>query len=111
MAFQLSACADTLFTALPFVERARQIAAAGYAVEFWGWHDRDIAALATDSEIRISTIIGNVVYRDGGCMVHPDGVDAWIAGVHDCLPVAEQLEVRQLILLSGSLDDAGHGNH
>ena len=111
MAFQLSACADTLFDALPFVERARKIAAAGYAVEFWGWHDRDIAALAADSEIRISTMIGNVVYRDGGCMVHPDGVDAWIAGVHDCLPVAEQLGVRQLILLSGSLDDAGHGNH
>ena len=111
MAFQLSACADTLFTELPFVERARQIAAAGFAVEFWGWHDRDITALAADEKIRVSTMIGNVVYRDGGCMVHPDGVDTWIAGVHDCLPVAQQLDVRQLILISGSLDDEGHGNH
>ncbi|MAV35449.1 MAG: hydroxypyruvate isomerase [Planctomycetaceae bacterium] len=111
MRFQLSACADTLFAALPFVERARRIAAAGFAVEFWGWHDRDTVALADDPDITVSTMIGNVVYRDGGCMVHPDGVDAWIAGVRDCLPIAQQLEVRQLILISGSLDDQGHGNH
>ena len=48
--FQLSACADTLYGDLPFVERAQKLAAAGFLVEFWGWHDRDIDALAADSK-------------------------------------------------------------
>tara|TARA_B100001123_G_scaffold427590_1_gene543355 strand:- start:897 stop:1685 length:789 start_codon:yes stop_codon:yes gene_type:complete len=108
---QLSVCADTLFCDLPFVDRAKRIAAAGFLVEFWGWHDRDIDALADDPNITISSMIGNVAYRDGGCMVHPDGVEDWIQGVHDCLPVAQQLGVRQMILLSGTLDQKGHGNH
>lgn len=111
MTYSLSACADTVFCQLPFVERAKRIAAGGFQVEFWAWHDRDIDALARDPQITVSTMLGNIVYRKGGCMVHPDGVDAWIAGVRECLPIAEKLGVDQLILLAGSLDDNGHGNH
>jgi hydroxypyruvate isomerase len=111
MTYRLSACADTLFCQLPFVERAKRIAAAGFEVEFWGWHERDIDALARDPEITVSTMLGNVVYREGGCMVHPDGVDAWIAGVRDCVPIAEKLGMDRLIILTGSLDDKGHSNH
>ncbi len=111
MSYQLSGCADTLFCNLPFIERARRIAAAGLLVEFWGWHDRDVESLAADTNIKIGTMIGNVVYRNGGCMVHPDGVADWIKGVEDCLPIAKTLEVRQLILIAGTLDENGHGNH
>jgi len=111
MGYKLSGCADTLFCDLPFIERAQEIANAGLLVEFWGWHDRDIDALAAAPNIEISTMIGNVVYRGGGCMVHPDEVDDWIRGFHDCLPVAQQLGVHDLILISGTLDDKGHGNH
>ena len=111
MSYKLSGCADTLFCDLPFVERAQRIAAAGLLVEFWGWHDRDIDALADDPNVKISTMIGNVVYRSGGCMMHPDDVDDWIRGFHDCLPIAHQLGVRELILISGTLDEKGHGNH
>ena len=111
MTYSLSACADTLFCQLPFEQRAQRIAAAGFQVEFWAWHDRDIDALARDPQITISTMIGNIVYREGGCMVHPDGIDAWIAGVRECLPVADKLGLRQLILIAGALDDKGHGIH
>ena len=111
MSYRLSACADTLFCDLPFLERAQRIAAAGFLVEFWGWHDRDVDGLAADPNIEVSCMLGNVVYRDGGCMVHPEGVEGWIKGVRDCLPIAEKLGVRQLILLSGTLDDKGHGTH
>ena len=51
MTYSLSACADTLFCQFPFEQRAQRIAAAGFQVEFWAWHDRDIDALARDPQI------------------------------------------------------------
>lgn len=109
--FQLSACADTLYLDIPFIERAQQLASAGFWVEFWDWHDRDIEALAADPNIRISSMLGCVAYQEGGCIMHPDGVNAFVKGVHDCLPVAQKLGCNSMVLLAGSLDENGHGNH
>jgi hydroxypyruvate isomerase len=39
--YRLSVCADTVFLDLPFEERLRKIAEAGFLVEFWGWKGRN----------------------------------------------------------------------
>jgi hypothetical protein len=74
--FRLSVCADTVFTELPFVERARAIARAGFEVEFWGWRGRDLDALAADPAIRVCAFTGYL----GGSIVEPGGVDEFLPG-------------------------------
>ena len=46
MIFQKSACIETLYTELPFLERFRAARADGFDfVEFWSWTDKDLAAV------------------------------------------------------------------
>ena len=46
MIFQKSACIETLYTELPFLERFRAAKADGFEfVEFWSWTDKDLAAV------------------------------------------------------------------
>ena len=46
MIFQKSACIETLYTELPFLERFRAARADGVEfVEFWSWPDKDLAAV------------------------------------------------------------------
>ena len=45
MIFQKSACIETLYTELPFLERFHAAKADGFEfVEFWSWTDKDLAA-------------------------------------------------------------------
>lgn len=46
MIFRKSACIETLYTELPFLERFRAARADGFDfVEFWSWTDKDLAAV------------------------------------------------------------------
>ena len=46
MIFQKSACIETLYTELPFLERFRAAKADGFDfVEFWSWTAKDLAAV------------------------------------------------------------------
>ena len=46
MMFQKSACIETLYTELPFLERFSAARADGFDfVEFWSWTDKDLAAV------------------------------------------------------------------
>ena len=46
MIFQKSACIETLYTELPFLERFRAAGADGFDfVEFWSWTDKNLAAV------------------------------------------------------------------
>ena len=41
-----SACIETLYRELPFLERFRAAREDGFdAVEFWGWEDKDLPAV------------------------------------------------------------------
>ena len=52
MIFQKSACIETLYTELPFLERFRAAKADGFDfVEFWSWTDKDLAA------VKVPTVI------------------------------------------------------
>lgn len=103
----LSVCADTVFLALPFVERVKRIAASGFLVEFWNWSGRDIETLAGDPNIRISAFTG---YTKGS-MLHPDGVGDFLAGVRESLSIAKHLRCRSLFLSPGELDSRGQVAH
>ncbi len=46
--FRLSVCSDTGLQHLPFEQRVREIARAGFWAEFWLWQGRDTEALAAD---------------------------------------------------------------
>src|SRR5438094_9459149 len=85
--FQLSVCAETVFRGLPLAQRAKEIARAGFLVEFWAWHDRGLEAIAADPDIHISAFTGYM----GGSMVHPDGLAAFLDGVKRSLAFAGKL--------------------
>ena len=104
---RLAVCADTLFRHLPFEARVKEIARAGFLVEFWGWQGRDIDAIAADPSVQICTFTGET----GGSLVHPDGLEAYLRGVEETLPVAEKLRCRQLVLHSGELNYEGQVIH
>jgi hydroxypyruvate isomerase len=105
--YRLSVCADTVFLGLPFVERAKKIAANGFLVEFWNWSGREIEALACDPKIRISAFTG---YTKGS-MLHPDGVADFLAGVRESLAIAKRLRCKSLFLSPGELDSHGQVAH
>jgi hydroxypyruvate isomerase len=99
----LSVCAETFFRDLPFVERARKIAAAGFMVDFWRWTDRGIDALAADPSVRIGGFTGYLA----GSLVHPDGLTTFLDGVEKTLVVARKLRCRELVLSTGEIDNNG----
>jgi len=105
--FRLSVCADTVLLQLPFGERVQEISRAGFLVEFWNWAGRDIDSLGADSGIQFSAFTGYLK----GCMVHPDGVEEFLSGIHTSLPVAAKLRCKSLFLSSGELDHRGQVAH
>jgi len=105
--FCLSVCADTMFLDLPFLERVKKIAACGFLVEFWNWGGRDLEALSRDPNICISAFTG---YTKGS-VLHPDGVEEFLAGVRESLEVAKRLRCRSLFLSPGELDSHGQVTH
>jgi hydroxypyruvate isomerase len=105
--FRLSVCADTLFLDLPFVQRMHEIAQAGFLVEFWGWQGRDLEAIVADPTIQISAFTGD----SGGSLVHPDGLELFLAGVKKTLVIAKKLQCRELVLHSGEINHAGQIVH
>jgi hydroxypyruvate isomerase len=107
--FTLSICADTVFLDQPFLERANRIAQAGFLVEFWRWPEReaDLGALADNPAITISAFTGYL----GGCIVDPQGTDAFLEGCTQSLPVAQRLGCKTLFASSGELDANGQVIH
>lgn len=105
--FRLSVCADTLFQHLPFEQRVREIARAGFWAEFWLWQGRDIEALANDPAVRVSAFTGYL----GGSLMHREGAEAYLAGVKQSLGVAQQLRCRELFISTGQLDARGQVAH
>ncbi len=105
--FRLSICAETFFCDLPFVERVRRIASAGFLVDFWRWTRGDVDAIAADPSIRIGGFTGYTV----GSLVHPDGLETFLDGVRQTVPVAKTLRCRELVLSTGEIDHSGKVVH
>jgi hydroxypyruvate isomerase len=105
--FTLSVCAEALFLDLPFEIRVREINRRGFAAEFWRWSTHDIDKLADDPTTRINIFSG----CSTGSMVHPDGVASFLDGVREGVQVAQRLNCRKLILITGAVGPAGEIIH
>ena len=107
--FPLAVSADTTFLDRPFLERCREIARAGFGVDFWLWTGReaDLEAVAADPGVRVSSFSGYL----GGSLVHPDGLQTFLDGVQKTLPVARKLRCRDLVLSTGEINNKGQVVH
>ncbi len=66
--YRLAVSAEMVFVDLPFEDRVRRIADAGFEVEIWDWTKKDIAALAKTGAT-FSSMTGYVT----GTLADPDG--------------------------------------
>jgi hydroxypyruvate isomerase len=105
--FRLSVCADTIFLDLPLEERARNIAKAGFLVEFWGWKGRNLDILSSDPTIQVCGFSGT----QGGSCVHPDGIADYVAGIAESTMVAKKLGASFLVVHGGELGHNGEVVH
>jgi hydroxypyruvate isomerase len=105
--YRLSVCAGTVLQDVPFAQRVKEIARAGFLVDFWGWEEGAIDTIAADPAIEIGAIPGWI----GGSMVHPDGVESYLEGVRTDLRVAQRLNCRNLCITTGALDERGQMAH
>jgi hydroxypyruvate isomerase len=105
--YRLSVCADTVFLELPFEERVKKIAAAGFLVEFWGWKGRDLSIITADPTIKVCGFSGT----QGGSCVHPDDMAAYVAGIAESTPVAKKLQASFLVVHGGELGPKGEVVH
>jgi hydroxypyruvate isomerase len=102
--YQLSVCADTVFLELPFEERVKRIADAGFLVEFWGWKGRDLAQL---EQVQIAGFSAT----QNGSLVHPEDADLYVAGVAESTTAASQIHAPALIIHGGELGEGGKVTH
>ena len=105
--YRLSVCAGTVLQALPFLPRVRQIAKAGFIVDFWAIQKEAIDAIAADPKIQVGSIPGWV----GGSMVDPSGTETFLRGVERQLELARRLGSSNLALCTGAMNEKGHVVH
>lgn len=105
--YRLSVCAGTVFKQLPFETRVREIARAGFIVDFWDIAESALDAIAADPDIQIGSIPGWL----GGSMVHPDGTATYLAGVAQQLEVAKRVGCKDLAICTGQMNEQGHIVH
>ena len=99
-AFPLAVCAEMVFLGLPFEERVRRIDELGFAVEMWGWQDKDVPALR-DSGAAFSSMTG---YLHGN-LVEPEAAKTLLATAERTLEVAAELGCPRLVVHPAELVD------
>ena len=100
--FTLAACAEMIFTELPFTERVRRIDDLGFQVEIWDWTRHDIESLRSTGAT-FSSMTGYVT----GDLIDPDGADELVATAEQSIPVAARLGIPRLNLHGTGLDGKG----
>jgi hydroxypyruvate isomerase len=100
--FRLAVSAEMVFVDLPFTERVRRIADAGFEVEIWDWTTKDVDALSRTGAT-FSSMTGYV----RGTLADPDGADELLRTAEESLEVAEQLDCPRLNVHGTGLDPHG----
>lgn len=100
-------CLDPLYPELPTEEKISRVAKAGFAdIEFWGWRDKNVAAIRAAclaSGVRVANFSGHRV----GSPVAADTHATLFADVADAIPTARLLDCQALMLLSNALNPDG----
>ncbi len=100
-------CVEMLFADLPFEERMRRAAAAGFgAVEFWSWKDKDIPSVAAAAR-ETGVAIANFSGHRAGDLVDPARHDEVLADFLSALEAARALGCPTLMLLAQELGEGG----
>lgn len=102
MTFQLAVCSEMVFTDLPLIDRVERIDAAGFAVEIWGWADKDAAALVATG----ATFMSMTGYLTGD-MITVDGADELVATAEKSILFAHTIRCPSLNLHGTGLDEGG----
>jgi hydroxypyruvate isomerase len=98
----LAVCAEMVFTDRPFLERVELIRDLGFAVEFWDWTQKDVAALAATSA-HFTSMTGYVE----GDLIDPAGADALLRTAAQSIEASRILGTPNLNLHGTGLDGRG----
>ncbi|MEJ7636013.1 TIM barrel protein [Aeromicrobium sp.] len=102
MSFTLAVCAEMVFADLPLLERIEHIHEAGFAVEIWGWTDKDAAALAATGAA-FTSMTGYVA----GDLITPDGADELVRTAAASIAFAQEIGCPSLNLHGTGLGEGG----
>ena len=100
--YRLAVSAEMVFVDLPFVERVRRIADAGFEVEIWDWTKKDVDAL-----VRTGATFSSMTGYVTGTLADPDGAEELLRTAEQSLKVAEQLDCPRLNVHGTGLDGQG----
>jgi hydroxypyruvate isomerase len=100
--FVLAVCAEMVYTDLPLVQRVQRIHEQGFAVEIWGWPDKDLPAIAATGA-RFTSMTGYVE----GNLTDPESVDLLLRTAEDSIRAAATLGNPNLNLHGTGLGDRG----
>lgn len=100
--FTLSVCAEMVFTDRPIRERVARIHDLGFAVEIWGWTDKDLPGLAATGA-RFTSMTGYVE----GNLVDPEAADALLRTAEASIRAASTLGTPNLNLHGTGLGEGG----
>ena len=107
MRFQSSACIETLYRELPFLERFRAARQDGFDfVEFWSWQDKDLRAVgkaARDAGIGISGFNGDAAFS----LIDPAQRGDYLDFLRASLEAAQTLGACSLTIHSNGLGEGG----
>ena len=107
MMFQKSACIETLYTELPFLERFHAAKADGFDfVEFWSWTDKDLAAVKAAADaagVCISGFNGDAELS----LIDPAQKTAYKAFLRRSLDAAMEIGARSVTVHSNGLGEGG----
>lgn len=100
-------CFEMLFPDLDPVEKIGEIAEQGFEfVEFWGWRDKDIPALAAVC-VQVGVQVANFSGHRRGSLVAEQTHDLFLDELQAAVATARILECGTLMLLSNELTESG----
>jgi len=104
-------CIEMLYPGVAPEEKIRRIARHGFRnVEFWGWKDKDLAAVikaATESSVAIINFSGNRT----GDLIDASTHETLLREIAETVAVAKLLGTHTLMVLSNELGDGGKVVH
>ena len=93
---QLSACIELIYKERPFVDRISTAAEAGLpAVEFWGWRDKDLAAIR-ERVSRHGLAVTNMSVEPLVCILKPGSLSRFEKAVRASCEAASRIGCRTL---------------
>ena len=101
MKLRRSACIDTLYLELPFLDRFQAAKEDGFdAVEFWSWADRDLSAVKSASDRAGIPVCGFNGDADLS-LIDPAQREAYLAFLHRSLEAQDGMLLGWMLLLGG----------